>query len=97
MVIGFDVFRDKLRRKKNVGAFVASLNETFSAWYSTTNFHRTNEEISSQLYNNVSGEGRVLVTFSRLTDCLPPSGLSNLSGSQWQVPFARGPLPRRHL
>lgn len=38
MIIGFDVYRDKNKRKKSVGGFVASLNESFSSWFNKVFF-----------------------------------------------------------
>lgn len=56
MVIGFDVYRDKAKRKRSVGGFVASLNSTFSSWYSQCKVHRQNEEISGHLLINLTSE-----------------------------------------
>lgn len=54
MIIGFDVFHDKMKRKKSVGGFVASLNKTFSSWFSKVNFHNNLDDISEQMPLNVA-------------------------------------------
>ena len=56
MVVGYDVFRDKARRKKSCGAFVASLNDNFSSWYSNINFQKFDEELSSHFGTNLECE-----------------------------------------
>lgn len=55
MIVGFDVYRDKNKRKKSVGGFVASLNKTFSSWFSKVNFHNKIEEMSVQFPISVAG------------------------------------------
>ena len=45
MVCGFDVYHDR-KQSKAVGAFVASLNPSFTRYYSSVDLHKNNEEIS---------------------------------------------------
>lgn len=45
MVIGYDTYHDA-RQKRAVGAFVASLNITFTKYYSKATIHENNEEIA---------------------------------------------------
>lgn len=49
MVIGFDVCHDRSKKSRSVGALVASLNQSMSAWYSTVSFHSSGEELSDSL------------------------------------------------
>ena len=45
MVIGYDTYHDAKQRKA-VGAFVASVNESFTRYVSSVKIHENNEEIS---------------------------------------------------
>jgi len=45
MVCGFDVYHDK-KQSKSVGRFVASMNPSFTRYYSSVDLHSDNEEIS---------------------------------------------------
>ena len=56
MVVGFDVYRDKAKRRRSVGGFVASLNATFSSWFSKINFHVKLEETSDNFATSMGGK-----------------------------------------
>ena len=45
MVIGFDTFHDA-KQKRAVGAFVASVNRSFTRYVSSVKEHENNEDIS---------------------------------------------------
>ena len=45
MVVGFDVYHDK-KQSRSVGGFVASMNPSFTRYYSSVDLHKNNEEIS---------------------------------------------------
>ena len=45
MVVGYDTYHDA-RQHKAVGAFVASLNPSFTVYNSSVAVHQSNEEIS---------------------------------------------------
>ena len=45
MVVGYDTYHDA-RQSRAVGAFVASLNPSFTRYNSSVAVHRNNEEIS---------------------------------------------------
>ena len=64
MVVGFDVFRDKTKRKRSVGGFVASLNATFSQWFSMINFHTKLEETSDHFAISMGGKLYRVITLS---------------------------------
>lgn len=49
MVIGYDTYHDAGARNRSAGAFVASLNRTFTRWYSRVSFHATHQELGSML------------------------------------------------
>lgn len=45
MIAGYDTYHDA-RQQKAVGAFVASVNKTFTRYHSSVMTHENNEEIS---------------------------------------------------
>jgi len=51
MVVGFDTYHDSQHKGKSVGALVASLNSTFTKFFSVPEFHDTNaaQEISGKI------------------------------------------------
>ncbi|KAL3183271.1 hypothetical protein MRX96_000252 [Rhipicephalus microplus] len=49
MVVGYDTYHDSGSRKQSAGAFVASMNRTFTRWYSRVAFHSSHQELGSQL------------------------------------------------
>lgn len=54
MVIGYDTYHDA-RQRKAVGAFVASLNQHFTKYYSSVKIHENNEEISPSFKDHLLG------------------------------------------
>lgn len=54
MIVGYDTYHDA-RQKKAVGAFVASMNPSFSKYYSKATIHDSNEEIAPNFYDYVLG------------------------------------------
>lgn len=48
MIAGYDTYHDA--RQKAVGAFVASLNQSFSKYYSKATIHDNNEKIAPNFY-----------------------------------------------
>merc|ERR1712059_131182 len=49
MVVGYDTYHDSARRGESVGALVASLNDSFTRYFSTVDFHRDRTEMSNQI------------------------------------------------
>ncbi|XP_050023605.1 piwi-like protein 1 [Dermacentor andersoni] len=49
MVIGYDTYHDAGSRNRSAGAFVASMNRTFTRWYSRVSFHASHQELGSTL------------------------------------------------
>ncbi|CAN7986806.1 unnamed protein product [Ixodes hexagonus] len=49
MIIGYDTYHDSSRRGRSAGAFVASLNRTFTRWFSRVSFHTTHQELGNSL------------------------------------------------
>ncbi|KAL1470729.1 hypothetical protein MTO96_024086 [Rhipicephalus appendiculatus] len=49
MVIGYDTYHDAGSRNRSAGAFVASMNRTFTRWYSRVSFHASHQELGSML------------------------------------------------
>jgi aubergine-like protein len=54
MVIGYDTYHDA-RQRKAVGAFVASINPSFTRYYSSVKIHENNEEISPSFKDHLFG------------------------------------------
>ncbi|XP_057371400.1 piwi-like protein Siwi [Daphnia carinata] len=54
MVVGYDTYHDA-RQRKAVGAFVASINQEFSRYYSSVKIHENNEEISPSFKDHLFG------------------------------------------
>ncbi|XP_074604113.1 piwi-like protein 1 [Brevipalpus obovatus] len=46
MVVGYDCYHDSARRGSSVGAFVCSLNQSATRWYSRVTYHQSREEMS---------------------------------------------------
>lgn len=51
MIVGIDVYHDTIDRKKSCLAFVASMNEFTSTWWSQTFFQNSLEEIGQKMNN----------------------------------------------
>ncbi|KAH7977654.1 hypothetical protein HPB49_003141 [Dermacentor silvarum] len=49
MVVGYDTYHDSSLRKRSAGAFVASMNQNMTRWYSRVAFHATHQELGSSL------------------------------------------------
>ena len=54
MVVGYDTYHDA-RQRKAVGAFIASINPSFSRYYSSVKIHENNEEISPSFKDHLFG------------------------------------------
>ena len=52
MIAGYDTYHDA-RQKKAVGAFVASMNTSFSKYYSKATIHDNNEEIAPNFHDYI--------------------------------------------
>jgi aubergine-like protein len=51
MICGYDTFRDTAKRGLNYGAFLASMNDHYSRWFSKADAHDQADQISAQLAN----------------------------------------------
>lgn len=58
MVVGYDVCHDTRSKEKSFGAFVATLNQTMSQYYSTVNAHTSGEELSAHMGFNIASAVR---------------------------------------
>lgn len=58
MVCGYDTYHDSSRKGRSAGAFVASLNQSLSRWFSKVSFHSAGgwEELSNHLRGNFTGK-----------------------------------------
>ncbi|KAM3966529.1 piwi like RNA-mediated gene silencing protein aubergine [Aphomia sociella] len=54
MVIGYDVCHDTRSKEKSFGAFVTTMNQTMSQYYSIVNAHTSGEELSSHMGFNIA-------------------------------------------
>ena len=55
MVVGVDMYSDSSKKGRSVGAFVASMNENLTSYYSNCGFQSTDEELQNNLCNFVIG------------------------------------------
>jgi aubergine len=53
MVIGYDVCHDTRSKEKSFGAFVATLNQPMSQYFSMVNAHTSGEELSAHMGFNI--------------------------------------------
>ena len=56
MVVGYDTYPDSLDKRRSVGGFVCSLNQTLTSWYSRVTYHQNQEEMSSNFATNFRGQ-----------------------------------------
>lgn len=55
MVIGIDTYHDSAKKGRSVGGFVASLNKSFTRYYSQTTMQSNMQELIDGLKNCMSG------------------------------------------
>lgn len=53
MICGYDTYHDTANRGRSFGAFLASMNEHFSKWYSNADQHDRLDEMSTQIAMNI--------------------------------------------
>lgn len=84
MVCGYDTYHDSFQKGRSVGAFVSSLNETLSRWYSRVAYHTNNEEMSNKFAENfIFG----LKHYYEVNKCLPDRIIVYRDGvSEGQIP-----------
>lgn len=70
MVVGFDVSHNTKDRRITYGALVASMNKTFSSWYSAVSTHASPEELSNELADNML---KALQQFRKHNDGMLPA------------------------
>ncbi|XP_026764636.1 piwi-like protein Siwi [Galleria mellonella] len=58
MVVGYDVCHDTRCKEKSFGAFVATLNQAMSQYYSIVNAHTSGEELSAHMGFNIASAVR---------------------------------------
>jgi len=70
MVVGFDAYHDSQQQGKSVGALVASLNDTFTKYFSCTELHPTYgaTEISNTISSMMT---RALKSYEKANKCFP--------------------------
>lgn len=54
--MGFDVCHDTQNRKKSYGAFLATMNETHTKYFSIAQAHNSGEELSTYFSSCTSSE-----------------------------------------
>lgn len=70
MIIGYDTYHDSAKRGRSAGAFVASLNQTLTRWFSRVTFHSSgfSEELSNHVKLNFTA---ALKQYQVVNSCLP--------------------------
>ncbi|CAG2180514.1 unnamed protein product, partial [Oppiella nova] len=53
MIVGYDTYHDSSQKGRSVGAFVCSMNEHMSSWFSRVAYHDTSEEMSANFAINI--------------------------------------------
>lgn len=56
MVVGIDTYHDSAKKGRSVGGFVASLNKTFTRYYSQTVFQSNMQELIDGLKISMQGK-----------------------------------------
>ena len=54
MVIGYDTYHDTVNKAKSVGALVASLDDNFTSYTSTCDFHEPNMEVATTIAPSIA-------------------------------------------
>ena len=49
MVVGVDTYHDSAKKGRSVGAFIASMNQTLTRYYSNCGFQSSHEELQNNL------------------------------------------------
>ncbi|KAL0880899.1 hypothetical protein ABMA27_002071 [Loxostege sticticalis] len=87
MVVGYDVCHDTRSKEKSFGAFVATLNQTMSQYYSTVNAHTSGEELSAHMGFNIASAVR---KYRERNGVLPnPIFVYRDGVGDGQIPFVR--------
>ena len=63
MVIGYDSYHDSLNKSMSVGGFVASLNKSFTKYYSKCTFQHNSQELLDQLIVCMTGYYYIYISF----------------------------------
>ncbi|CAL1299772.1 unnamed protein product [Larinioides sclopetarius] len=89
MVIGYDTYHDSARKGRSAGAFVASLNQSLTRWYSKVTFHSAGgwEELSNYVKSNFTV---ALRKYRDRNNCIPDLILYYRDGvGDGQVPYVQ--------
>jgi len=87
MVVGFDAYHDSLHQGRSVGALVASLNDTFTKYFSVTEMHPTYgaTEISNTISSMMT---QALKSYKKANNCFPERIIFYRDGvGDGQIPF----------
>lgn len=68
MICGIDTFHDSVKKAKSVSAFVASINNTYTRWYSKATIQSSGEELTHGLVISLQN---ALITYKKFNNCLP--------------------------
>ncbi|KAH8037470.1 hypothetical protein HPB51_010997 [Rhipicephalus microplus] len=80
IVIGYDTYHNAGSRNRTVGAFVASMNQTFTRWYSRVSFPSTHEQLG-------------IMFALHLRDCLSKYAQANLGAFPERIIIFRDGVP----
>ena len=64
MVVGVDTYHDSAKKGRSVGAFVASMNQTLTRYYSNCGFQSCHEELQNNLCTFMIGTYVFIVSVS---------------------------------
>jgi len=87
MVIGYDTYHDTVNRAKSVGALVASLDDNFTRFTSSCDFHEPNMEISCTIAPSIA---KALKKYQEHNGFLPERVIMYRDGvGEGQIPVVR--------
>ncbi|XP_046741985.1 piwi-like protein Siwi [Diprion similis] len=85
MIAGFDVCHDTASKGRDYGALVASLNRSFSQWFSAVSHHSNGEELSDTISTNIC---KALHAYRARNNALPQRIVIYRDGvGEGQVPY----------
>jgi hypothetical protein len=94
MIVGYDTYHDA-RNRKAVGAFVASINTSYTRYNSSVKIHPANEDISPSFKDHMlkSLKYNLHLHFRQWTDFILKLNNQGLSNSKWLLSGKNYRLP----
>ncbi|KAG1657737.1 Piwi-like protein 1 [Nymphon striatum] len=71
MIMGFDTYHDSSQRGKSVGAFISSLDQNCTKWFSVAVHHYTHEEVGTRMRPLFQGSVSAILKYREVNGVLP--------------------------